>query len=134
MKRNLLILLAIVVMLGLFAAVGFAGYRFGLAQGAETAARGDGFGLRPFDGAGPRGMWMHDFGFGHGLLRERGRSGLPMIGFGFFSPLLLLGRIVVLAFLLGFLYWLFTRSGWRLTRTTLVTETPPPPAEKEVKE
>jgi hypothetical protein len=36
-----------------------------------------------------------------------------MMGFGFFSIWILLGR---LALLLWFVYWLFARSGWLLTR------------------
>ena len=134
MKRILLILLAAVIVLGFFAAVGYTGYRFGYARGAQVGADGDGFGVRSFDELGPRGMWIHDFGFGRGLLRGHGRDGFPMIGLGFFSPLVLLGRIVVLALLLGLLYWLFSLRGWRLTRITPVPATPSPPTETEARE
>ena len=114
MKKVVLGLLAVIVVLGLFAAAGFAGYRFGYAQGVQTTANGNAArpGLRPFDDFGPRGMPMHRFGFERGI----GRGGFPMMGFGFFSPLLFLGRLVVLALVIWFIYWLFSRSGWRLTR------------------
>ena len=131
MKRILLTLLAVIFMLGLFAAAGYAGYRIGYtraAQDVQSTANGQAPEIRPFDGWGPRRMPMHDFGFDRGF--ERGfRRGFPMMGFGFFSPLLFLGRLAVLALILGFVYWLFTRSGWRLTRQT--TETVPPKTETE---
>lgn len=47
---------------------------------------------------------------------------------------MLLGRIAVLTLLLGLLYWLFTRSGWQLTRTAAVPATPPVLTETEVKQ
>lgn len=121
MKKVMLTLLAALVLLGLFAAVGYAGYRFGYTQGAQIIANGQAPELRPFDGWGPRRMPMHDFGLDRGF----GMRGFPMRGFGFFSPLLFLIRLAVLALILWFVYWLFTRSGWRLTRQT--TEPVPPP-------
>jgi hypothetical protein len=48
------------------------------------------------------------------------------MGFGFFSPILFLGRIAVLGLVLWFIYWLFTRSGWHLTRTAQATAATPP--------
>lgn len=129
MKKVLLGLLAVIVVVGLFAAVGYTGYRFGYVQGVQAAANGDAArpGLRPFDEVGPRGMPMHNFGFGRGS--QRGLGGFPMMGFGFFSPWMLLGRLAVLALIVWFIYWLFTRSGWRLTRQT--TESVPPKMESE---
>src|SRR5512134_2343188 len=125
MKRILLALLTVVVVLGLFAAVGYTGYRFGYAQGIQTTA-GDEVarpGLRAFDEFSRHRMPMLDFGFQRGP--GRGWDRFPMMGFGFFLPLLLLGRLAVLALIIGLIYWLFTRSGWRLTRQ--VAENPPPP-------
>ena len=124
MKRVLLTLLAIVVVLGLFAAVGLTGYRFGYARGAGVAAGGDEQQRQvgPFDGFGPNRMPGHDFGFNRGFHREFGMRGVPGMGFGFFSPLMLLGRIAILALIVWFIYWLFTRSGWRLTRPVQTTE------------
>jgi len=130
MKKVLLTLLVTVLALGLFAATGFAGYRFGFAQGLQQAtANGNDVrpGLRPFDNFGPRGMPMHNFGWNRGF--DRGFGGYPMMGYGFFSPWMLLGRIAVLALIVWFVYWLFTRSGWRLTRQT--AESVPPKTESE---
>lgn len=135
MKKVLLTLLAAILVLGVFAAVGYTGYRLGYAQGAQgvqTTADGDLPRFRPFDNFGPRGMPMDRFGFEHGFPRRFG--GFPMMGFGFFSPLIWLGRIAVLALILWFVYWLLTRSGWRLTREAAAPEAPPKPVETEAKE
>src|SRR6266508_1298032 len=125
MKKVLLTLLAVVLVLGLFAATGYAGYRFGYMQGAQTTANsgGSGPGLRPFDNFGPRGMPGRNFGFGFGRGFHRGLGGFPMMGFGFFGPLMFLGRIIVFALIIWFIYWLFTRSGWHLTRAAQTTTT-----------
>lgn len=128
MKKVLLSLLAALVVLGLFAVVGYAGYRLGYAQGAQAAqstADGQAPELRSFDRSNPRRMPMHDFGFARGFERGFGMRGFPGMGFGFFSPFLFLVRLAVLGLVLWFVYWLFTRSGWRLTRQT--TEPVPPP-------
>jgi hypothetical protein len=37
-------------------------------------------------------------------------------GMGFFSPFMFLGRILFWGLVIWFAYWLFTRSGWPLTR------------------
>ncbi|HET9589430.1 MAG TPA: hypothetical protein VFO91_11645, partial [Anaerolineales bacterium] len=87
--------------------------------------------FRLFDNFGPRGMPMDRFGFERGFPRRFGD--FPMMGFGFFSPLIWLGRIAVLALILWFVYWLLTRSGWRLTREVQATESQPP-VETEAKE
>jgi len=118
MKKVLLTLLGLVVVVGLFAAAGFAGYRFGYAQGAQVTANGDAPQLRPFDDFGPRRMPMHRFDFDRGFARGFRMGDFPMLGFSFFSPWMLLGRIAILALIVWFIYWLFTRSGWRLTRQT----------------
>ena len=132
MKRILLTLLAVVVVIGLVGAVGFAGYRYGFARGAQLQglpANGDVTrpGLRNFDDFDRGRMPMHEFGFG-----RRGPSGMffRMMGFGLFGPLRLLMWIVVLALIFGFIYWLFARSGWRLTRQVPET-TPPPPSDSD---
>jgi uncharacterized membrane protein len=116
MKKVLLGLLALIVVFGLFAAAGYAGYRFGYAQSVQTAVNSDSVqpGLRPFDDFGPRGMPMHRFG----PERDLGRGGFPL-RFGFFALLMFLGRIVLVALIILFSYWLLTRSGWRLTRQSV---------------
>jgi len=123
MKKVLLTLLTVVLVLGLFAAAGYAGYRFGFMRGAQTTAKGNPSEpqLRPFDNFDRPRMPMHNFGddFGRGIRRGFGMHGFPMLGFGFFSPLMFLGRIAVFALIIWFIYWLFTRSGWRLTRQTV---------------
>lgn len=120
MKRMLLTLLAVVLVLGLFAVAGFTGYRLGFAQGIQqTVANSNGNPpqVRPFDNTGPRGM--HNFGFGREIPRGFGMHGFPLMGF--FSPFMLLGRLLFWVLLIGLIYWLFTRSGWRLTRQTVET-------------
>lgn len=135
MKKVILTLLGIVVALGLFAAIGYAGYRIGYVQGARVTVSANGNTtrrqLRPFDSFGPRRMPMRNFGFGF----RRGFGVFPMMGFALFGPLMFLGRIVLLVLVIWFIYWLFTRSGWRLTRAaqttttqTTTTQTTPPPA------
>lgn len=136
MKKVLLTLLAVVVLLGLFAAVGFTGYRFGYAQGARVSVNGDEVRPRigPFNGFSPNRMPMREFGFSRGFHREFGMRGFPGMGFGFFSPWTLLWRLAVLALIAWFACWLFMRSGWRLTRTQAVQTTETQPIEPEVKE
>jgi cell division septal protein FtsQ len=139
MKRIFLILLGIIVVLGLFGAAGYAGYRLGYAQGSQTTINGDARrsdrALRPFDEFHRRAMP----GFDRDRRFERGfgPGRFPMMGFGFFSPLRWLMPMAALALLGLFFYWLFTRSGWRLTRQTsennppTQTAPPAPPPENE---
>jgi hypothetical protein len=127
MKRIGLTLLAVVVVLGLFAAVGYAGYRLGYVQSAQRTVNDQAPELRPFDGLDSRGMPGHNFGFERGFQRGFGMLGFPMMGFGFFSLFGLLAHIALLALLLGLAYWLFTRSGWRLARTVQTVQTTEPP-------
>ena len=135
MRRVLLSILAIIVVFGLFAAAGFAGYRFGYVQGAQRiTANGAAPQVRPFNDNdfNRRGMpMMPGFGWGRGMHRGFGMGGFPMMGFGLFGLLGFVGRILIFALVIWFVYWLFTRSGWRLTRTAPVTTAPPvtpPPA------
>ncbi len=140
MRRIVLSLLAVVVIIVLFAAVGYAGYRYGYAQGAQDApftANGDDIprpGLRPFDDFGPRGIPDRNFGFDREFQRGFRMRGFPMMGFGFFSLFRVLVQIAVLGLIVWFAYWLFTRSGYQITRTVQTTTPPPPPTEPEAKE
>ena len=133
MKKVVLTLLAIIVVLGLFAASGYAGYRIGFAQAAQRVTNGNPQtpDLRPFNNPGPRRLPGRNFGFGFGMGRgfRRGFGIMPMMGFGFFGPLMFLGRILLLILVVWFTYWLFTRSGWRLTRQPV--ETAPAPVKTE---
>jgi hypothetical protein len=132
MKKVLLTLLAAVLILGAVGVSGFTGYRFGYAQGVQATANGETPGLRPFDDFGPRGRPDRGFGFDREFQREFRMRGFPMMGFGFFSLFRVLVQIAVLGLIVWFAYWLFTRSGYRITRT--VETTAPPPAESEAKE
>jgi hypothetical protein len=124
MKKVLLGVISLLLVIGLFAAVGYTAYRVGYNQGAQATVSGDTSPLGPFGGFGPRGMPMRDFGrdVERGFHRGFGPGGFPIMGFGFF-PLLLF--IVVLGFIIGFIYWLLTRNGWRFTRTPQATVTTP---------
>jgi hypothetical protein len=135
MKKVLLTLLVVVVLFGVVAAAGFTGYRFGYAQGVQATADRETSDVRPFDRSGPGRMPMDGFGMDRGFPRGFGMRGLPMMGFGVFPLLRFLTQIAVFALLIWFVYWLLTRSGWRLTRqtalTTQTTESVPPKTENE---
>jgi hypothetical protein len=138
MKKVLLTLLIIVVVLGLFATAGYAGYRIGYMRGAQITANGDvpNPQLRPFDNFDRRDMPHFGNEFGRGFRRGFGTPGFPGMGMGFgiFSLFAFLTRIAVFALIIWFIYWLVTRSGWRLTRTVPTTEPQSKPTEIEVKE
>jgi hypothetical protein len=105
-------------------------------QGAQATENGDVLrpGLRSFDGMGPNRMPVPNFGDRFDRAFHRGPGGFPMRGFGFFAPLGFLGQLLVLALIVWFVYWLFTRSGWRLTRTVQTVETQPKSTDTEAKE
>src|ERR1051325_1528421 len=143
MKKVLLTLLTVLVVLGLFAAAGYAGYRFGYMRGAQITAKAGTPGnnqnpqnpqFRPFGNSDRHGMPFRNFGndFGRGLPRGFGMRGFPMMGFGLFGLFGFLFRIAVFGLILWFIYWLFARSGWRLTRSAPVTQ-PPAPGSTEKK-
>lgn len=137
MRKVLLTLLVIVLVLAGLGAAGFAGYRYGYAQGVLASSDGDTQIIPPGFGYGPHRM-PHGFGFDRGFGRgfDRGFGMMPggMMGFGFFGPLLLLVRIAFWAFVIWAIYMLVTRSGWRLTRTTQPIETQPTPTRTDVQE
>ena len=136
MRKILLTLFMIVLALGIIGAAGFTGYRFGYTQGVQATSNGDVVrpGLRPFHDISPHGMPMQGFGMDRNFHRGFGMGGFPMMMFGFFSPLRFLMQIAFLAVVLWFSYWLFTRSGWRLTRTAQTVETRPNATETTVTE
>jgi hypothetical protein len=141
MKKVLLTILTVIVVAGVLAGAGFVGYRIGTQQSARITTSTNN---TPF--VHPN-VPMHNFGkdldrgFGHGF--GPGGFGMRggMMGFGFFGPLMFLGRILFWGVILWFIYWLFTKSGWQLTRKTQpiapapTVETtpvePPAPEEKE---
>ncbi len=132
MKKILLTLLTVVVILGAAAGIGFAGYRIGYVQGAAADGNTPFF-MRP-DRIPPHDMpgFRRDFG----LWRQpypMPMMGRGIFGFDLFAPLRFLWNIAVLALIVWFVYWLFTQSGWRITRQTTNPQTsnqPEPPAEK----
>jgi hypothetical protein len=134
MRKILLTLFVLVLVLGVVGAVGFTGYRFGYAQGIQATANGDSARpeLRPFNNFGPRGM--DHFGMDRNFHRGFGMGGFPMGGLGFFSLFRLLVPIAFLGLLAWLAYWLFTRSGWQLTRTARTIETRPDVTETVITE
>lgn len=127
MKKGLLTLLAIILILGALGAAGFAGYRLGFNQGVLATSDGD----RPFItprefgfGMGPGRMPMHEFGFQRGF--DHGVFGMMDRGYGFYPWIGFLMRLLFWGLIVWAIYMLITRSGWRLTRTTPASETPPP--------
>lgn len=68
---------------------------------------------------------MHEFGFQGGF--DHGGFGMMGRGFGFFPWFGLLMRLLFWGLIVWAIYMLATRSGWRLTRTTPASETPPQP-------
>ena len=129
MKKVLLTLLGIIVVVGILAGAGFAGYRIGYNHGATASADG----TVTFT---PRLMPMHNFdkgnerGFNHGFgPGGLGMMGRGMRGGGIFSLL----HIAVLGILIWFAYKLIKGSGWKLSLTRHAAEAPkaePAAAEK----
>jgi len=125
MKKVLLTLLAVIVILGALAGAGYAGYRIGYSQGSTAS------GNTPFLGRGER-INPHlmpgidrDFGFRMQPYRSP-MMGRGIFGFTMFSPLRILWNIAILVLIIWFVYWLFTKSGWRITRQKEdKTEVPP---------
>lgn len=124
MKRILLTLLAAVLVIGVLVGAGYAGYQFGFRQGAHIASNGDA--LQPPFVRGPnfdpeeRPAFPLDRGFERRFNRGFQHGGFRIInrgGFGFFSASMFLGHIALWGLILLLVYLLFTRSGWRLTRT-----------------
>jgi hypothetical protein len=131
MKKVLLSLLVVVLVAASLGAVGFAGYRFGFAQGVQSASDIDPQLMMPGFAFGPNRMPMPDNWFdrnsGPGRDFERGFDMRPggRMGFGLFGPVLFLLQLAFWVFVIWAIYTLVIRSGWRLTRTTQPSETPP---------
>ena len=146
MKKVLLSLLVVILALGLLGAAGYAGYRYGFTQGMIVASSGaTDQPLGPRFGMSPRGMPMHEFGFQRGFDRDGfGMMGRDRFGFRIFPLFGLLVWLLFLGLIGAGIYWLITRSGWRLTRTadaaatttttTSVVETPPPATSEDHKD
>jgi hypothetical protein len=114
MKKTLLILLILIVSLGLLAGAGLAGYRIGYANAATSTSPDT---VRPFQ-MNTQIMPMNHFGRGfnnHVLTRPGGFNGR---GLSYFSPIHFLWNIAILGLVIWFVYWIFTKSGWQVTRKT----------------
>jgi hypothetical protein len=152
MKKVLLSLFGVIIVIAILAGAGFAGYRVGYDQGVQASGKDNiapswlsekhgrdemprfNFG-RDTDGRPERAF---DRGFPRGYFRmmPRGHE------FGIFSPLRFLAHIAMWVLILGLVYLLFTRSGWRLslikqpvqdTPATIETEAKPPDPNSENK-
>jgi len=138
MKKVILSIIGAVLVIGLFAGAGFAGYRIGYSRGVQASANGDAPLFGRFERFGPERMPMPNFGrdfergFDRGFpqrfhMMQRGR------GFGMFSPLIFLAQLTIWALLIGLVYVLFTRSGLRLSLTKQPVQNPPANIETGVK-
>ncbi|MEP7136330.1 MAG: hypothetical protein ABI904_15485 [Chloroflexota bacterium] len=133
MKKVLLTLLGIIVVIGILAGAGFAGYRMGYMRGALVSADGT-TKLPGWDKAfGPQGMPMHNFGngFERGFNNVPGHQGFGMMqqgmhgrGSGFFSPLFFLIRIAFWGLVIWLAYKFIKGSGWHLSLTRQTAESP----------
>ena len=153
MKKVFLTLLGIIVVVGILAGAGFAGYRIGYQQGAaRTVAslkaagklpqQNNGFNsqnmpMRNFGyGFNPQGMPMHNFGRGneHGFKRGFGPGGYGIMGrgrgLGFLAPLAFLAHLAFWGLIIWLVYKVVKGSGWTITRRTVAS----PPAEASVTE
>jgi len=117
MKKTLLTLFVLIAAIGLLAGAGFTGYRMGLAN--ATTSTGPAFG-RSFH-MNPQLMQTDHFGrgFDHNqMMRPGGFNGRST---GYFAPIHFLWNIAVLGLVIWFAYWLFTKSGWQVTRKVEAT-------------
>jgi len=128
MKKVFLSLLAMIVIVGSLAGAGYWGYRIGYANGATGSDNGQFLGRSyhmylnqmPFHKNGESFNRGFDRGFGfnqNSMMKPSRYHGIGM-GYGYFSPLHILWNIAVLGLIAWFIYWLFTKSGWQITRTT----------------
>ena len=140
MKRILLTLLGIVFLISVLAGIGYAGYQIGFHQGARTASNSDGSpSVGRLDFNSERLPFPLDREFERGFDRDFPRGGFQMIhndrgGFGFFGPFMFLGHLVFWSLILLLAYWLFTCSGWKLTRTQQTVQRTSPNAETVTRE
>lgn len=111
MKTWIIRILIAVLVIGAFAAVGFAGYRIGFSHGAQFSGNENAPRFtQPFHRGG-----MPEFADG---FHQRGFHMTPHArGFGLASPFFALIKIALLGLLVWAGYKLFTSAGWQLTFT-----------------
>ena len=127
MKKVLLTLLAMIVILGALAGAGYTGYRVGYNQGAAASGNVQFFGRS--ERVNPHVMPIPNFGRDFEFRAQPFRSpmmGRGIFGFTMFAPFRILWNIAVLALIIWIVYWLFTKSGWRITRETNKEQEVPP--------
>jgi hypothetical protein len=121
------------------AGAGFAGYRVGYDQGARASGNDSiapnwlsenhgrdempGFNFRQDTDGRPERAFERGFPRGYFRMMPHGRE------FGIFSPLRFLAHIATSVLILGLVYLLFTRGGWRLSLTKQRVQDPPAPVE-----
>ena len=115
MKKVLLTLLAVIVIVGALAGAGYTGYRIGYNHGATASGNFPFFGCAEHMNPNLMPHFNRDFGF-HMQPFHSPMMGRGGFGFSFFSPFRLLWNAAILALVIWFVYWLFTKSGWRITR------------------
>ena len=147
MKKVLLSLLALILVIGVLAGAGFAGYRVGYDQGVRASGNDNTAPTGRSENSGRDEMPMFNFGrnpdggpergFERGLDRGFLRGDFRMLprgrGFGMFSPLMLLAHLAIWVLVIGLIYLLFTRSGLRLSLTRQPVQDSPANIEPEVK-
>ena len=143
MKKVILSIIGVVLIIGLFAGAGFAGYRIGYTRGVQASANGDAPLFGRFERFGPQKMPMPSFGkdfdrgFDRGFDHDFPRGKFPIMqrghGFGILYPLMLLSHLALWVLVIGLIYVLFTRSGLRLSLTKQPVQNPPTNIEPEVK-
>ena len=142
MKKGILSVIGMVLIIGLFTGAGFAGYRIGYTRGVQASANGDAPPFGRFERFGPQRMPIPSFGkdfdrgFDHDFPRGRFRIMQRGGGFGILYPLMLLSHLALWVLVIGLIYVLFTRSGWRLSVTKQPVQGPPAtvePIETEAK-
>jgi len=115
MKKVLLTLLAVIVILGALAGAGFVGYRIGYSRAAIASGNTQFFSRS--DRVNPHLMpgFNGDYDF-HMQPYRYPMMGRGVVGFNGFSLIRILWNIAILALIVWFVYWLFNKSGWRITR------------------
>jgi hypothetical protein len=116
MKKVLLTILVLIVVVGALAAVGVVSYRAGYINGASGSGNVPAWGQ--FQRMNPNQMPMHRFdnNFGPWDQPNHIRMMRGGFGFGFFPIFHFVWNLAVLGLIVWFFYWLFTKSGWRITR------------------
>ena len=135
MKKLLLTLLTAVLVIGVLAGAGYAGYRIGYSHGALASASGKAPPAGHLDNFGSDRPLGRDFD--RGFNRSFPPGGFRMMrrgpGFCIFFPIMFLGRIAIWSLIIWLLYSLFTRGGWRLSLTKQPVQNPPANIETEMK-